>query len=129
MKQEHTHLPVILLLDGNAIDNDCVKEWFKTSRFLTSETVDIFQALEEISDFTVRCRPDVVLLEVSSLTKDFFTVRKMVKTSSGQCEFPIFALSDSGKIINHKECFEGNLTQLKTQLNKMIPELAHTRAA
>ena len=129
MKQGYTHLPVILLLDGNAIDNDCVKEWFKTSRFLTSETVDIFQALEEISDFTVRCRPDVVLLEVNSLTEDFFTVRKMVQTSSGECGFPIFALSDSGKIINHKECFEGNLTQLKTQLNKMIPELAHVRAA
>lgn len=129
MKQEFTHLPVILLLDGNAIDNDYIKDWFKQSRFSTSETVDIFQALEEISDFTVRCRPDVVLLEVSSLAEDFFAVRKMVQTSSGECEFPIFALSDSGKIINHKECFEGNLTQLKTQLNKIIPELAHTHTA
>ena len=129
MKQEYTHLPVILLLDGNTVDKEFIKNWFKKSRFSTSETIDIFQALEELSDFTVRCRPDVILLEVSSMTEDFFAVKKMVQTSSGECEFPIFALSDSGKIINHKECFEGNLAQLKTQLNKIIPNLANARAA
>ena len=129
MKQEYTHLPVILLLDGNAVDKEFIKNWFKKSRFSTSETIDIFQALEELSDFTVRCRPDVILLEVNSLTEDFLAVKKMVQTSSGKCEFPIFALSDSGEIINHKECFEGNLTQLKTQLNKMIPNLANARTA
>ncbi len=32
---------------------------------------DIFDALEELADFTVRSRPDVILLEVGSLADDF----------------------------------------------------------
>lgn len=130
MNREIIHRTVILLLETNSeMDNGSIKNWFKKSRFLTNETADVFEALEEISDFTVRFRPDVVLLEVNSLKEDFDRIRKMIQTPSGKCEFPIFALSDSGNIINDKECFEGNLAQIKTELDKMIPKAARAAAA
>ncbi len=129
MNREIIHHTIILLLDGkSATDNKLVKNWLRKSRFLTNETTDIFQALEEISDFTVRSRPDVVLLEVNSLKEEFSIIQKMMQSLSGKCEYLIFALTDSGKIINDKKCFEGNLAQVKVQLDKMIPKAAHAAA-
>jgi hypothetical protein len=125
MNREIIHRTVILLLEENSETDICfVKEWFKKSRFLTNETSDVFDALEEISDFTTRSRPDVVLLEVESLRDDFIKLKKMIQTASGKCEFPVFALSESGKIINDNECFEGNLAQVKARLDQMIPKQA-----
>jgi CheY-like chemotaxis protein len=120
---------VILLIDGKAANICFVKEWFKKSRFLTCETRHISQALEEISDFTVRRRPDVILLEVDSLADDFFIFKKILHTSFDGNKLLICALSDSGKTINHKECFEGNLSQLKVKLNQIFPKPASVRHA
>src|SRR5689334_20737716 len=117
MKREHTQTPhpVILLIDGNGSKNKSVKNWLRKSRFLTCETTDVFQALEEISDFTMRSRPDVVLLEVESLSEDFFFVKEVIQTSGGRDATSIFALSESGKKVTDNECFEGNLNQVKAK--------------
>ncbi len=62
MEREYTHQSVIILLEvGAAADNRFVKQWFRKSRFVTGETSDIFQALEEISDFTVCRCPDCLV--------------------------------------------------------------------
>jgi len=130
MGREYTHQSVILLINGNAAaDNRFVKQWLRNSRFLIGEATDIFQALEELSDFTVCRRPDVILLEVDSLATDFLMVREMVQNLFAHSCLPILALSESGKILNHKDCFEGNLTQLKTQLEKIFPKFTQTRIA
>lgn len=122
MRYEKAHLSVILLLDGStSADNQFIKDWFQESRFLTCEATDIFQALEEIEDFTMPQRPHVVLLEVSSMSDDFQVVKKVTQIFSGKSALPIFAYSESGKIVNDNECFEGNLAQLEEKLNGMIP--------
>lgn len=129
MNREIIHRTIILLLESNSEKNVCfVKDWLKNKRILTNETNDIFEALEEISDFTTRLRPDVILLQVQSLREDFAKLKKMIQTPSGKCEFPVFALSDSGKVINDKECFEGNLAQVKARLDLMIPKAAYAVA-
>jgi CheY-like chemotaxis protein len=130
MRHENEHQPVILLLDGGpSADNKFIKRWFQKSRFLTCEATDIFQALEDVSDFTMPQRPDVVLLEVKSMPEQFQVIRKMIQTPAGQSEMPIFAFSESGKRINHKECFEGNLAELEARLNQMIPAGPETHSA
>ena len=130
MKHQHTHQPVILLIDGSATA-DCkfIKAWFQKSRFCTSVATDVFQALEEVSDFTTPRRPDVVLLEVESLQDDFQMVRALFQPPSGKCETQIFALSQSGNVINDQECFEGNLSQLEARLNLIIPQSTVSRQA
>jgi hypothetical protein len=133
MRHETTHQPVILLLDGSpSADNKFIKRWFQKSRFLTCEATDIFEALEEISDFTMSQRPDVVLLEVASLTDDFQVIKRMTQTHPGPSELLIFAFSEGGKVVNDCDCFEGNLAQLEAKLDTMIPlggGLRHTIAA
>lgn len=125
MKQERAPQTVILLVDGNAAGNNAfIKDWLEKSPFMTNETTDIFQALEEISDFTVQARPDVVLVEVDSLKNDFANIRNLMHAFSCKDDFPIMALSDSGSVINDKECFEGNLAEVKEQIVQMLPRSA-----
>jgi hypothetical protein len=127
MRHENTHQPVILLLDGNpSVDNKFIKRWFQKSRFLTCECDDIFEALEEISDFTVTQRPDVILLEVDSMPDGFQIVKRMTDSVSGQSQM-IFAFSESGRVVNDTDCFEGNLAQLEAELNRVIPVYGKTQ--
>jgi hypothetical protein len=128
MNHETTHQPVILLLDGSpSADNKFIKRWFEKSRFLTFEAGDIFDALEEISDFTMTQRPDVVLLEVPSMRHDYQFIKKMTHSEMGLSEMLIFAFSEGGKIVDDCDCFEGNLAQLEAELNRMIPSRVEAR--
>ena len=128
MGQEITHQPVILLLDGSpSADNKFIKRWFQKSRFLTCECADVFDALAELSDFTIRQRPDVILLEVESISEDFKLVRRLTEFVWGQSEPTIFAFSESGKVLGDCLCFEGNLARLEAELNKLIPVYNQTR--
>lgn len=130
MRHQTTSQPVILLLDGSpSSDNQFVKRWFEKSRFLTCEANDIFHALEEVSDFTMQQRPEVILLEVASMPEDFRVVKMMTQTPTGQTEMPIFALSETGNVVNDQCCFEGNLTQLAAQLERLFPAGAGQRQA
>jgi hypothetical protein len=128
MRQEIMHQPVILLLDGSpSADNKFIKRWFHKSRFLTCECTDVFDALAELSDFTIRQRPDVILLEVDSVSADFKLVKRMTNTVWGHNEPTIFAFSESGKVLDDCLCFEGNLARLEAELNKMMPVDNQTR--
>lgn len=128
MKQTRLNQTVIFLCERTAGSYQ-LKEWLEKSKFLTSEARDIFQALETVSDFTVSDSPDVILLEVNSLKEDFIIVREAVHAFAAQGRLPIFALSGNDKIINDKECFEGNFTKLTAELDKVILKRAYTHAA
>lgn len=128
MKKAKANQPVIFLCEKRA-GNYQLKKWFEESRFFTSEATDIFQALEDISDFTVSRSPDVILLEVTCLKEDFSDIRNAIHIMSGEGSLPIFALSDKDKTINDDECFEGNFTKLTAELDRVIPERACVQAA
>ena len=128
MTYENAHQPVILLLDGSpTADNKFIKRWFQKSRFLSCECADVFDALAELSDFTTSKRPDVILLEVESVSAGFNRVKGMNKSLWGQSEPTIFAFSESGKALDDCLCFEGNLARLEAELNKIIPVYNQTR--
>jgi hypothetical protein len=116
------HPPAILLLGKQDSTNSFVRIWFEKSRFWTVETTDIFRVLEEISDFTVARRPDVILLEETSFQSDLSTINDFVQNSLPESNLPLFALLKSGNFINLDASFEGNLRQLEAELDKIIPQ-------
>jgi hypothetical protein len=118
-RQKTPHQTAIVLLDKKSADNVFIKDWFEKSPFMTNEIANIFQVLEDISDFTVRSRPDIILVEVDSLQQDFVTIQRMIDFLAGEKNFPIFALSESGKVVNDTECFEGNLAEVRAQIEKL----------
>ena len=122
MNLDQTHPSVILLMGADSpSEHSMVRNWFEHSRFLTCEAKDVFQCARKISDFTVRERPDVVLLEVDSPADEFALLQSVVDGTSDASEHTIFALNDGPKMIDSDDCFEGNLAQVASRLEGMIP--------
>ena len=126
MDRDKGHMPVIVLMDKEASgDRDSVREWFENSRFSTCEAADVFEALEEISDFTTESRPDVVLLDVVSFEDDYQLIHDTIEPSSETDELPILALSsqtESGESRASICCFYGSLGEVAAHLDELIPE-------
>jgi hypothetical protein len=122
MNAEFKHLPAILLISGQA---SCLpaREWLRDSRFRTWEAMNVFDALEGISDFTLRSRPDVILLSVESVIDDFQLLSGLLLHSEmDELEFPIFALSERKPGIKDRNVFEGDLAEIKAKLEEIVPK-------
>jgi len=119
MLRGQRHVPVILLMDKRtSADRSDVENWFSNSRFSTCEASNVFEALEELSDFTIKQRPDVVLLNVDSCGSELSLMRDM----AGMEDLTIMSLSALGGWLATDGCFHGNLGQLATHLDKLIPD-------
>jgi CheY-like chemotaxis protein len=125
MNTDFKHLPVILLVDSAGSVGIPAREWLQQSRFQTWEAMNAFEALEGISDFTLRSRPDVILLSVESV-KDNFRLLSELLLQGGvdELEFPIFALSGCNAPIKDVALFEGDLAEIEAKLEEMVPMAA-----
>ena len=72
----------VVLLDQKAPDKGVVQNWLTKNGLVTWLANDVPHAIEELSDFTVRNRPDVVLVEVAVLNDSFDTLRSALKMST-----------------------------------------------
>lgn len=104
----------------SAPEQRSIRKWLEQSSFMTCETDNIFEAIDGISDFTVRERPDVIVLDVDSCTADLpFVLTMMDGMSNNQFEH-IIALSDD---LNTKEsggCFAKDLTQVANRIERLV---------
>src|SRR5437773_2579178 len=125
MGREQRQMPVILLMDkASSGERGTVRQWFENSRFSTFEAANVFEALDEISDFTIEACPDVVLVNVDSYDNDFSLMRDM----AGNGDLSIMALSSKASIANKEDpsCFRGSLDKVATHLDKLFPSSART---
>ena len=113
------HLPVILLLGKRRPNHDEIDQWLADSRYSTCEATNVFQALEEISDFTVGASPDVVFLHVDRLQNELEMLENMLDTSSGDVHASIIAFPEKGSFP------DSGLGLLARQLERLIPEGPH----
>jgi hypothetical protein len=102
------HVPVIVLLDREVLgERTEIREWFEHSRFSMCEATNLFEALEQLSDFTIESRPDVVLLNVDCSDDEM----SMVENVS---QVPVVAFG-TGRYFN------ANMGRMATRLNELIP--------
>src|SRR6185369_17420776 len=113
------HQPVILLL-GKRTSQDEVDMWLAKSRFSTCEASDVFQVLEQISDFTVGETPDVVYVHVDRMEAELEMLEKMLVAADGDFHASVIAYSgnETQKLTNHDTL---GLVALATQLERLIP--------
>ena len=112
--------PVILMVDnkGGNEYRELIR-WLADSRFFTYQAEDLLDAVEEINDFTVQYFPDVILLEVSSIKKDYLAVLNFVRQSFPHAdEIDVLAYSGS----EFYPSAVSTLTQLKMKLDRAIPK-------
>jgi|KBSSwiStaDraftv2_1062776.scaffolds.fasta_scaffold868828_2 hypothetical protein len=117
------HQPVILLL-GKRTSQDEVDMWLAKSRFSTCEASDVFQVLEQISDFTVGETPDVVYVHVDRMEAELEMLEKMLVAADGDFHASVIAYSgnETQKLTNHDTL---GLVALATQLERLIPAGSH----
>src|SRR5689334_21133353 len=78
-------LPVVLMVEKNmAGERQALADWLESSRFLASDAVDVFDAIEELADFTVRDRPDVIVLDVDCCSDNADLLRNIMTSGRNQ---------------------------------------------
>ena len=108
MATKQKSMPVIVLLDKQVSgERTEIREWFAHSRFLTCEATNLFEALEQLSDFTIETRPDVVLLNVDCCDDEM----SMVENVS---EVPVVAFGTG-------HYFNSDMGKMVSRLNELIP--------
>lgn len=116
--------PVILMIDSaNECERISISSWFEASRFSVLDAVDIFSAMEEMSDFTLRDCPDVVLVNVDSYGSDFDALRDVIAAEMGTGT-SVMMLSKDGS--GRSDCFAGDLQAIAGRLDFLIPEASST---
>jgi hypothetical protein len=118
------YMPVIVMIEeGESTESQTAREWMENSRFHTTEAQDIFEALEEMGDFTTDSRPEVILLDVENCKADLPLVRGTFE-SVNQNDVSIMAISATSEPSFDRGAFEGNLEAVVAHLDEILPETA-----
>jgi hypothetical protein len=118
------HQPVILLLGKRRASQDEVDLWLAESRYSIFEATNVFQALEQISDFTVGEAPDVVFLHVDRMDAELEMLENILLASAADFHASVITYSgnDTQRRTNHDT---SGLGALARQLELLIPAGPH----
>ena len=111
VKAVQNHSPVILLL--GTCETDKVDRWLEGCPYSTREVNDPFQALEQMSDFTVRDRPDVIFLHVDSISAERAFMQAIVASDEGDIRIIGYDIDETSDV--------ASLDALATRLTQLIP--------
>ncbi len=118
-----THPQAILLLDSKSgNENGTIRNWFRNSRFDTFEASSPLDIIEEISDYTMRERPDVYLVEVDSFADELDSILEFVQPLDADHKIPVFAVATPGTCPELDDCVVGDLEKVKNCLDSIIPQ-------
>jgi CheY-like chemotaxis protein len=113
---DQQHVPVIVLVDKDtAGERSEIRQWFEDSRFSTCEASNVFEALEHLSDFTLKRRPDVVLVDVDCC-EDELPIMQNVS------DLPVMALSGKSRSMSSGNYYAASFDSVISKLNKLIPQ-------
>lgn len=116
MKHNAKHQSVILLVEECSEENGSIKNWLESNNFFTRETTNVYDALDEISDFTVDRCPDVFMLPVGSPANDFSTIEELVQAYSETGEIVVATFSDADGIGASRDDFSRQFLNKKTNV-------------
>lgn len=119
MKQKSNHQSIILLVEECSKDKRQIQHWLDSHNFSARETTNVYDALDEISDFTVEQCPDVFMLPVSSLITDFATIEELVETYSETGDILIATFSDADGISARQDVVSRQFFNTKTNVNAL----------
>ena len=92
-------------------------------RYTANEATDVFQALEQVSDFTVREMPEVVYLRVDQLEAELEMLELMLVSPVGEPCASVIAFSEQ----DNRSGFDASgFGGLDRQLSRLIPNSQQT---
>ena len=129
MTHRQAHMPVILLLENGASDDgQVVRKWLSDSRFMTCEAYDPFELLEEISDFTMRERPDVIILNVESSKNDLKSLREIVRCCADGPDPAIISMTNDLSDNGEDDFYAPSMSHVAARLEKLLPNTSSAAA-
>jgi DNA-binding response OmpR family regulator len=126
--KKKVHTPVILVVGEDGRKDALIRDWCENSRFKIVETMNIFEALEEASDFTIEKCPDVIILETGSFQSDLTIIKELLGAlNRGKCP-PVFLYSQSDETLDMNDGYtQGDLTLISSELDKIFPQVMSQR--
>lgn len=118
--------PVILLLAKQSVGSDPLDQWLEESRYRAWEASDVFQLLDQLSDYTVRKRPDVVFLHVGATSEEHDFIRSLIKAGTGEAGTHVIDLVTASTPGAPRD-IDMTISTLEDQLDQFIPQ--HNAAA
>jgi hypothetical protein len=115
---EATNRTLVVLLEGGFSSKASVREWLTEDGFRTWEANDVCHAFEELSDFTVKMRPDAVLLDVLSMDDSFDNLRSAFQLMSEKDGITVLGLCEGSEV--QRPLVAGNLNQLKRIIRREV---------
>jgi hypothetical protein len=115
--------PVILVVEEFGKEYGFIKNWLETNNFSMRETADIFEVLDEISDFTMRGCPDVFMLRGNSDTSDFAKINELIQAFSDSSDILVTCVSNEEKSADGVSVPQ-KLSKTEANLNALLPVLS-----
>ena len=120
MQGESGYAPVVLVVDREISDDAAAaKEWVEQSPYNSCEAHDVFEAIEEMADFTMEFRPDVIVLDADCCEDEAEGVKHTLDAIHTS-QVPVLAVSDAGIHTTGGGRFEVAPTELPEQLEMLI---------
>lgn len=113
MKHDPKNKRLLLLMEPRSSTSVDLRDWLKSKGFVAWLAKDFSHAIEELSDFTVKTRPDVVLLEVSPLNECFKTLSESLCGPGRLGDVTVVAISDKKADGKQERFFAHDLDQLE----------------
>ena len=115
------HSPVILLLAKQSITSDSLDRWLEESRYRAWEASDVFQLLDQLSDYTVRKRPDVVFLHVGATSEEQDFIRSLIEAGTSESGRRVIDLVTASTPDATRD-IDMTISTLEDQLDQFIPQ-------
>lgn len=125
--REKSKQPVILIVGEYDNEYGFIKNWLESNNFLTRETADVFEMLDEISDFTVRRCPDVFMLQVDAKFNDFNEINNLVQTFSDSSDILVTHVLNEEKSADGRNSSQ-RFPKTEAKLNALLPALSRAAA-
>jgi hypothetical protein len=122
---ESSNQRFVVLLEGDSSSRDSVRQTLADYGFRTWEANDVCHAFEELSDFTVKARPDAVLLGVTSIDQSFDDLRTAFKLMSEAEDITVLGLCEGRSALPQKPLVAGSVGQLKRIIRQEVRRSAH----
>lgn len=95
MKALNRNLPAILLVDRSASELGLTAQYLSGRGLCYSEAWDIYTAVNDICDFTQESRPDVIVVNVDSVSESYQILTLLLSQGTlGRMEYPVFTVAE-----------------------------------
>ena len=125
MKREN---PVVMVIDNNSELN--IEAGLQQFGYRVITRHNLSQALEDVTDFTIRCRPDLILLKTDQVPAEETWMLSALREAAQRPGLPIICLGKSGETsplrVTHlpelnAQVKQSKITQLTTLINSLLP--------